>query len=135
MKALVLASLAIVFLAGGCSNPAFYWYHPDRTLDEAKADFVACRDDARQKAGDMISDQHYDRLPPPDGPSALQSTPRDPGRSATDARETQKAWRERYEQSVITDCMRDKGYVRLRPDRVPHSVRTRKLPQGAVAGR
>jgi hypothetical protein len=135
MKALVLVSLAVLFLASGCSSPTFYWYQPDRTLDEAKAEYTECQDEARQKAGDVINDQHYDRLPPPDGPSALQSSPRDPGRSATDPRDTQDAWRQRYEQSVVADGMKAKGYMKLRPDRIPRGVHTKKFSQGAVAGR
>ena len=83
----------------------------------------------------MIDTEHYDRLPPPDGPSALKSTPHDAGRAATDPRDTQQAWRERYEQSVIADGMRARGYLRLRPDRVPAGVRTQELPPDAVAGR
>ena len=135
MKALIALLMATIFLAAGCSSPTFYWYHPDRTLEEAKTDYCACQDVACQKAGDVIGDQHYDRLPPPDGPSALSGSPTDRGRSAADPRETQKAWRARYEQSVLTDCMRDKGYMKLRADRLPRDLHTEKLPQGGVAGR
>jgi len=82
----------------------------------------------------VISDDHYDHLPPPDGSSASTSSPADRARSTADPHETQDAWRERYEQSVITDCMREKGYMRLRADRIPHGVHTKKFPKGAVAG-
>jgi hypothetical protein len=135
MKILAALLLAALLPMVGCSHPAFYWYDPERTLAEAKADYAACQQQATEKAGDVIGDQHYDRLPPPEGPSALKSTPQDPGRSATDPRDTQEAWRRRYEQSVIADCMREKGYLRLRADRVPSGVRTLELPTGAVAGR
>ena len=134
MKALATVSIAVLFLAAGCSSPAFYWYHPDRTIDEAKADYTECRDQARQKAADVISDQHYDRLPPPDGSSAARNL-REQDKKTGNPRETQAAWRERYEESVVADGMRDKGYMALRPDRIPRGVHTRKLSKGGVAGR
>jgi hypothetical protein len=125
----------MLLLTAGCSSPTFYWYHPDRTLDEAKADYMDCLDQARQKSDDMINDQHYDRLAPPDDSSDLKSPLQGGSRPAADPRDAQDAWRERYEQSVIADCMRGKGYLKVRPDRIPHGVHTKKLPEGAVAGR
>jgi len=133
MKALVLVSLAVLFLASGCSGSMFYWYHPDRTLEEAKADYTACWDEARQKAADMISGKHYDRLPPPNSSSAATSSPRDRIAAAPD--DAQGAWRDQYEQSVVADSMRAKGYMKLRPDRIPRGVHTKKYGQGGVAGR
>ena len=135
MKISAALLIAMLFLAGGCSSPAYYWYDPDRPLEEAKADYMGCADQARQKSGDVITDQHYDRFAPPDGPSALARSPQDRDRTAANPRETQKAWRERYEQSVIADGMRDKGYLQITPDRVPHNVQTKKILKGGVAGR
>lgn len=134
MRALVALSIMMLLLVAGCSSPSFYWYHPDRTLAEAKADYLECQDQARQKAQDMISKEHYDRLPPPEDSSVVSGSLTDRARSA-DPGETQDAWRERYEQSVLTDGMRTKGYLRLRPDRVPPGVHTKTLSQGGVAGR
>jgi hypothetical protein len=134
MRASVALSIMMLLTVAGCSSPSFYWYHPDRTLDEAKADYLACQDQARQKADDMISEEHYDRLPPPDDSSVVIDSPTDRARAA-DPRETQDAWRERYEQSVVTDGMRAKGYLRLGADRVPRGVHTKKLSKGGVAGR
>ncbi len=133
MKVLLLVSLAALFLASGCSNSTFYWYHPDQTLDEAKADYTECWDEARQKAGDMISGKHYDRLAPPSSSSASAASPRDRVAAAPD--DAQGAWRDRYEQSVVADCMRAKGYMKLAPDRIPEGVHTKKFPQSGVAGR
>ena len=133
MKALVLVSLAVLLWAGGCSSPTFYWYHPDRTLDEAQADYTECWDEARQKAGDVISGKHYDRLPPPSSSSASGTSPRDRVAAAPD--DAQGAWRDRYEQSVVADCMRAKGYMKLAHNRIPRGVHTQKFSQGAVAGR
>jgi len=118
----------------GCSSPSFYWYHPDRTLDEAKADYLECQDQACQKADDVITERHYDRLPPPDDAAIVINSPAERARSA-DPGQTQDAWRARYEQSVVADGMRAKGYLRLRADHVPPGVHTQNLSPGGVAGR
>jgi len=133
----ISTTLCIVMLLwlAGCSSPKSYWYHPDRTLDEAKADYTECLDQARRKAADVLKDQPFDRLPPPDSPSAFRNAPLDQKPSDAEARETQEAWRQRYEQSVIADCMREKGYLRLGADRVPRGVHTKEFDEGAVAGR
>jgi len=135
MKVLVTLFIAALFLLTGCSSPTFYWYHPDRSLDEAKADYDQCQEEARQKATDMISGQHYDRLPPPEGSSALSTSPQERGRATGNPDETQDAWRERYEQSVISDGMKEKGYLKLSQDHIPRGVHTKKFDKGAVAGR
>lgn len=135
MRALAALSAAMMVLAlAGCSSPSFYWYHPDRTLEQAQADYRGCLDEARRKAEDMINEQHYDRLPPADDSAPLTGSLTERARYAKPS-ETQEAWRQRYEQSVITDCMRTQGYLRLGADRIPHGVRTKKFPEGGVAGR
>jgi hypothetical protein len=133
MKALVLLSLAVLFLASGCSDSTFYWYHPNRTLEEANADYTQCWDEAREKAADVISGKHYDRLPPPSSSSTKESSPRDRIVAAPD--DAQGAWRDQYEQSVVADCMRARGYMKLTPDRVPRDLHTKKYGQSGVAGR
>jgi type II secretory pathway pseudopilin PulG len=134
MRVLVALSILMMLALAGCSGPSFYWYSPDQTLDQAKADYLACQDQARRKAEDMINEQHYDRLPPTDNSSPVTGSLTERARYA-DPGDTQDAWRQRYEQSVITDGMRAKGYLRLGADRVPPDVRTEKLSEGAVAGR
>jgi hypothetical protein len=135
MRMPAILAVAMLLLTAGCTSPTFYWYHPDHTLDEAKADFTQCFDHAHRQAGDLITEQHYDRLPPPDGPSAMSGAPQDRGRTAADPTETQEVWRQRYEQSVLAGCMKDKGYMRLRPDRIPSGVRTQDFDENGVAGR
>jgi len=134
MRAFVGLSIMMLLTTAGCSSPSFYWYHPDRTLEEAKADYLQCQDQARQKAEEMINEQHYDRLPPASDSSTLSGSITERARYA-DPGATQDAWRQRYEQSVLTDGMKAKGYLRLGPDRVPRDVHTEKLAGGAVAGR
>lgn len=134
MKALVTLSIVALFLLAGCSSPTFYWYHPDRSLDEATADYFQCQEQARQKATDMISGQHYDRLPPPEGSTGLDDSLQERGRTARNPDETQDAWRDRYEQSIIANSMKEKGYLKLTQDHFPRGVHTKKFDEGAVAG-
>ena len=134
MRVLVTLSIMMTLALAGCSSPSFYWYHPDRTLEQAKADYLACQDEAHQKAEDMINEQHYDRLPPSDDSALVTGSLTERARYA-DPGETQDAWRGRYEQSVIADGMRAKGYLRLGAGRIPPGVHTKKFPEGGVAGR
>ena len=134
MRASVALSIMMLLMLAGCSGPTSYWYHPDRTLDEAKADYLECQDQARRKAEDMINEQHYDRLPPVGDSSTKGISLTERARYASPG-ETQDAWRERYEQSVLTDCMRAKGYLRLGADGIPRDLHTKKLSGGGVAGR
>jgi hypothetical protein len=135
MRVSVALLIAMLFLAGGCSSPAYYWYDPGRTLDEAKADYMDCLDQASRESGNVINDQHYDRAAPPDGSAASTSSTQDRARTATNPRETQKAWRQQYEQSIIADGMRNKGYLLVSAGRLPRHMPTKKVPEGGVAGR
>jgi hypothetical protein len=134
MRASVALSIQMLLTLAGCSSPTSYWYHPDRTLEEAKADYLECQDQARRKAEDMINEQHYDRLPPADNSSAASGSLTERARYANPG-DTQDAWRQRYEQSAITNGMKAKGYLRLGVDGVPRDVRTEKLSGGGIAGR
>ncbi len=134
MRALTALSVMMMLALAGCSSPSFYWYHPDRSLDEAEADYLACQDQARHKAADMINEQHYDRLPPTDSSSGGKLSLTEQARY-TNPGEAQDAWRQRYEQSVVTECMKAKGYLRLGKDGIPRDVHTKKMAYGGIAGR
>ncbi len=134
MKILAAICVALLLVLTGCSSPMSYWYHPDRSLEEVEADYTTCAEQARYKAADTISGQHYDRLPPPEGASALSDSPRERSRVTGNAGETQDAWREQYERSVIASGMKEKGYLKLSADHIPHGVHTKKFDKGAVAG-
>jgi len=134
MRALGALSIMMLLTLAGCSSTSFYWYHPDRSLEEAEADYLECQDQAWRKAADMINEQHYDRLPPADGSSAEKLSLTERARYSNPG-ETQDAWRQRYEQSVVTECMKAKGYLRVGADGIPHDVHTKRLPYGGIAGR
>jgi hypothetical protein len=127
MRILFVLVIAMLLWTAGCSSPTYYWYHPDRSLEEAEADYTACQEKARHQAADMIGGQHYDRIPP--GGSVDKT-----GSSTTNTGETQDAWRDQYEQSVIAGSMKEKGYLKLSSDHIPHGAHTKKFDEGAVAG-
>ena len=135
MKILAAICVAMLLPLTGCSGPTYYWYHPDRSLEEAEADYTVCQEQARHKAADLISGQHYDRLPPPEGASDRSVSPQERSRIAGHSGETQDAWREQYERSVIADGMKEKGYLKLSPGHISHGVHTKRFDEGAVAGR
>jgi hypothetical protein len=129
MKILAAICVALLLLLTGCSGPAYYWYHPDRSLEEAEADYRTCQEDAKHKSADMIGGQHYDRLPPPEDASDRSVSPRERNRVAAGAGETQDAWRDQYERSVIGEGMKAKGYLKLSPEHIPHGVHTLRAPR------
>jgi hypothetical protein len=62
------ALLVIVLLGmGGCagSKPPFYWFHPDKTLEEAKADYAECESQAQEEAEEITQDEYFERLRSP----------------------------------------------------------------------
>jgi hypothetical protein len=130
MRIPALLAIALPLLLAGCSSPKYYWYHPDRSLDEAKADFQDCLEQAHRKAGDVLNDPHLEHLPPPDN-SVFRNEPLDQKPSETDAHE---AWLQYYEQSVLADCLREKGYIKVSRTRLPHDAHTKQFDEGAVAG-
>lgn len=130
-----LLFLAVTLLfAAGCSNPAFCWYRPDKTLEEAKADYCECRDKARRQAADAVAGEYFDHLRSPAHPGySYDSSPGDDG--FPDALDAQATWGELYEHNAFNGCMRGRGYVQLKAHRVRSNLRTRNLPMGAIAGR
>ena len=132
MRMSVILLVVISLLAAGCSRPEFYWYHPDKTLDDANADYCECRDEADRQAAEAVAEEYFDHLRSPAHAPHAYGSPPDDGGSANDARMT---WGELYKQNAFNGCMRGRGYLRLETHRVPSSLRTKNLPLGAVAGR
>jgi len=133
MKTLAL-SLALLFVVTGCSSkPDFYWFHPDRTLDEVKADYDECESKAQEEAVKAVDEQYFDRLR---SPSGLANPDQPPPKSKSDPSLKAKAeWGLLYKQNAFAGCMESRGYVKLRFHQVPPTLKTKKLPLGAIAGR
>jgi hypothetical protein len=135
MRTSLIFLVGISLLAAGCSRPDFYWYHPDKSLDEANADYCECRDKADRQAAEAVAEEYFDHLRSPAHPGYSYGSPLDDGGSANDAIDAQMTWGELHKQNAFNGCMRGRGYLWLRAHRVPSSLRTKDLPLGAVAGR
>ena len=134
MRTSVIFLAVMPLLAAGCSNPSFYWYHPDRTFEEAKADCFECEDKARRQAAEAVADEYFDHLRSPTDPGYSYDSSRQDDAS-TDALDAQATWGALYEQNAFNGCMRSRGYVQLQAHRVRPGLRTKDLPMGAIAGR
>lgn len=135
MKIRVVLPLIVLFLAAGCAaRPEFYWYRPDKTLKEARADYRQCRDKARREASEARAEEYIDRATSANRHSDSYAAPGDVHVPA-DRREARAAWGGVYEQNVFNGCMQARGYVQLKAHRAPASLRTESLPLGAIAGR
>ena len=134
MRTSVIILVVMPFLAAGCSNASFYWYHSDRTFEEAKSDYCECEDKARQQAAEAVANEYFDHLRSPTRPGYSYESSRQDDVS-TDALDAQATWGELYKQNAFNGCMRSRGYVQLQAHRVRSSLRTKDLPMGAIAGR
>ena len=124
-----LLTLALFLLAGCAPGPDDYWYHPDKTLKQAKADYCECEARAEKEAREMAADEALARS-------------RTRSRSADDDWEyynEQVAARSNpvmvYEKNVLEGCMRGRGYVKVPEHRLPSELRTKDYAQRGVAGR
>jgi hypothetical protein len=135
------ALLVLVLLgAAGCSGakPKFYWFHPDRTFDEAKADYEQCAAQAQEDAEKVTEDEYFERLRSPvvlSGDDEAIKQRKKPKKSEDPASLARDEWRDLYKQNAFSGCMTSRGYVQLREYQVSASLKTKKLPLGAIAGR
>jgi len=105
----VLAALLglLLFLMAGCElGPTHFWYHPARTLEQARADCELCEERAR--ADEDAAKERTDKTAPEV---------------------------ERGVHYIFEGCMEGKGYLKLRDYRLPSNVRKKNYSLGGVAGR
>ncbi len=136
MRAQAILLMMVAFLAAGCSGPKpeFYWYHPERTLKEVKADYRECELQARDEAAKAIEDEYFDRLRSPVALEAGDKPPAKKRKSTDPALQAKIDWGRRYKQSAFDGCMQGRSYVQIRAYQLPDGVKTKELPLGAVAG-
>jgi hypothetical protein len=128
--------LAFVLLsASGCSKPAYYWYHPGKTLEQARQDYCECKRHARQEANQAVADECFDYARSSSRPSYSYSSPRESGLLWNDPLDAWQNCGETYEQNVFAGCMKERGYEKTKAHRLPADVRTSRLSLGAIAGR
>ena len=128
MKVLTPFLALLLFLEAGCAlGPRHYWYHPDRTLEEAKEDYRQCRQRARQEAGEAAADDHLVDV-------RSKSRASDDEIFGIDHMESSSSLGAMYRQNALSGCMQSKGYLRVRDYRLPSDVRRKAYATEGVAG-
>lgn len=135
MRVPVAFLLVIVFLVGGCSTPAFYWYRADTSFDQAKADYCECREQATERAAEAVAEEHFTHLRSPTPPSGTYTHPGGHDRPDGFSADAEASWGELYRQNAFDGCMKSRGYVKLKSHRVSPNLRKESLPLGAIAGK
>jgi hypothetical protein len=133
---LVLALLGVSGCAG--SKPAFYWYHPDRTFEEAKAEYAECEVKAQEDADAIVEDEYFERLRSPvvlSGDEEAMKKRKRQSKSRDSASLARDEWRDLYKQNAFSGCMTSRGYVQLRGYQLSKDFKTKELPLGAIAGK
>ncbi|MHC4517136.1 MAG: hypothetical protein ACYTAS_00980 [Planctomycetota bacterium] len=113
-----LLVLGLLSLAGCALGPSHYWYHPDRSLEQAKEDFNQCKRRAQQESGEAAASRSSS------GDERLSDNRIDASSSPSGA----------YRKNVLSGCMQGKGYLRVRDYRLPSGVRTKDYTTEGVAG-
>lgn len=132
MKTLAVLPV-LLFAAVGCSSkPDFYWFQPDKTLEEVRADYDECESKAQEEAVRAVDEEYFDRLR---APSGIINPDQPPAKSKTDPTVKAKAeWALLYKQNAFAACMQSRGYIQLRFHQIPPTLKTKELPLGAIAG-
>lgn len=128
--------VATLFLVAGCSGskPEFYWYQPDKTLEEVKADYAECESKAQEEAVKVVEEEYFDRLRSPTVLSGDEKPQKKKSKSVDPSLQAKVRWGELYKQNAFDGCMQGRGYVKLRPHQISPGLKTKELPLGAIAG-
>jgi hypothetical protein len=135
MKTANVFLMFMLFFVSGCSKPSYYWYHPNKTLEQARRDYSDSRRQARTEAGEAVAEECFDYARSSSRPSSSYSTPREGGMLEDNPHDAWQSWGETYEHNVFAGCMKERGYEKVKAHRLPADVRTKSLPLGAIAGR
>lgn len=135
MKALSIVLMAPLLFTAGCGGPAYHWYLPEGTFEQAKRDYSACKRCARREASQAVADEYIDRAASPRPRSRSYSTSHNDLAFGADPFDAWSTWGQMYQDNVFAGCMKRKGYQRLKAHRLPCDVRTKSLSMGAIAGR
>jgi hypothetical protein len=128
MKVLTTLPVLVWLLLSGCAlGPSHYWYHPDRTLEEAKEDYRQCKQRAQQEAGEVVAEEHQMDV-------RSKSRASDDERFGTDRIASSSSWGATYRKNAMSGCMQSKGYIRVRNYRLPSDVRMKSYAPDGVAG-
>ncbi|MEN6575872.1 MAG: hypothetical protein ABFD90_05965 [Phycisphaerales bacterium] len=132
----ILPAMALLF-AAGCSGPKpeFYWYHPGKTFEEARADYAECKIQAEDEAAKAVEDKYFDRLRSPAVLASGEDAPAPKKKSDDPSLKAKAEWGAVYKQNAFAGCMESRGYVKLKDYQVSDTVKTKQLPLGAIAGK
>lgn len=128
---------AMLFLGAGCagSKPQFYWFHPEKTLDEIKGDYSECETQAEEESWTVVDREYFDRLRSPTGLADEEAAKKARKKTDDPTARAKEEWRLVYKQKAFDGCMESRGYVRLRAYQVSDALKKKELPLGAIAGR
>ncbi|NLH41434.1 MAG: hypothetical protein GX448_06300 [Planctomycetes bacterium] len=138
IRTVFLVTVCLGMAGCGGAKPAFYWYHPDRTFDEAKAEYAECEVQAEEEAEKITQEEYFERLRSPvilSGNEQAIKHRKKLKKSEDPADLARAEWREIYKQNAFSGCMTSRGYVQLREYQVPEGLKTKEMPLGAIAGR
>lgn len=135
MKIHAILPVFVLLLAAGCSDsePEFYWYHPGKTLKEAKGDYSECEVQAKDEAAKAVEEKHFEGLR---SPAVIASGKKPSSRKEAEnlAAKARAEWGAMYEANAFSGCMQSRGYVKLKEKQLSDAVKTKKMPLGALAG-
>jgi len=124
-----LLTLMALSLVGCTPGPTHYWYHPDKTLEQAKEDCRACQTRAEKEAGEMAAEEARLQV-------RSQSRASDDGWKFYDEQvKSRSNFGTMYKENVFEGCMQSRGYMKIKDYRLPSNLRTKSYSMGAVAGR
>lgn len=135
MKAIASILVLVGFALCGCSGPRYYWYHPEKTLSEARLDCRECYNLAVEQAAEDVADEYYRR------PPELRQTP--PGSSHNDrwsgtefeALNESTLWGMTHRENLFRGCMSSRGYRLTSENQLGRHIRKSSLRTGKVAGK
>lgn len=130
MKATAILLTLMLFLLIGCPpGPTHYWYHPDKTLEEAKGDYRQCESRAEDEAGEAVAEEQH-----PQARSRSRSSD-DEWKFYDEHVKSMSGLEAMYEKNIFEGCMRSKGYIKVQDYHLPSDLRTKDYSKGGVAGR
>lgn len=130
MKAPATLLTLMLFLLVGCPpGPTHYWYHPDKTLKEAKEDYRECESRGKEEAGEAVSEEQRAQA------RSRSRSSDDEWKFYDEHVKSRSGLGAMYEKNVFEGCMRGKGYIQVQDYRLPSDLRTKDYDKGGVAGR
>lgn len=123
-----LLVLGLLSSAGCTLGPSHYWYHPDKSIEQAKEDFLQCRSRAQQEAGEAVADEHLI-----DARSKSRASDDSEG-FGDDRIDASSGWGAMYRRNALSGCMQSRGYLHVRDYRLPSGIRKKSYTSDGVAG-